>query len=97
MVILSPLLAEDVQTEILAHYSKIKTQQSQQRNKNGGIAKRFTYTLCDTSEPFEIDAFIETVRPILNRFKINFAMGFILREEIGVTVRAQRVCMDTRV
>ena len=80
MVVLSPLLAEDERAEILLHYSKIKTQQVQQK-RNVGLCKQFTYTLCDTNEQFRISSFIDAIRPILNRFKINFAMGFILRSE----------------
>ena len=83
MVVLSPLLAEDIKSVILLNYSKIITLEGQQR-RNVGIAKLFTYTLCDTNKPFGIDLFIDAIRPIANRFKINFAMGFILRDESGV-------------
>ena len=83
MVVLSQLLSEDVRAEILLNYVKIKTQQVEQKHKDG-LAKHSNYTLCDTDEPFEIDSFIDVIRPILNRLKINFAIGFILRSETDV-------------
>ena len=42
------------------------------------MVKNFSYTLCDLEEPFEIERFIDAIKTILSRFKINFAMGYIL-------------------
>ena len=80
MPVFSRLLADHITSLLSFHYPKIKTQQCGSKYK-GGIVKKFTYTLCDTAEPFQIDSFIAAVRTILTRFKINFAMGCILRNE----------------
>ena len=83
MPVFSALLPQDVVSEILLHYHKIRTHEVLQK-RNIGLCRQFTYTLCDTAHPFELECFIDAVKPILNRFKINFAMGFILRSESGV-------------
>ena len=80
MAVFLQLLADNIRSFLLFPYPKIKTQQSGSKYK-GGVVKKFAYTLCDTVEPFQIDRFIDAVRTILMRFKINFAMGYILRNE----------------
>ena len=70
MAVFSPLLAEDVISEILLHYHKIKTHEVLQK-RNIGLCKQLTYTLCDTAQPFEVDSFIDAVKPILNRCYCN--------------------------
>ena len=80
MPIFSWLSANDVTDLLSIHYPKIKTQVNDSKYKNG-VIKTFTYTLSDMNEPFQIYSFIDVVRPILSRFRINFAMGYILRNE----------------
>ena len=77
---MSRLLASYVTDLLSIHYPKIKTQATGSKYKNG-IFKTFTYTLIDINEPFQIDRLVDAVRPILTRFRINFALGYILRNE----------------
>ena len=53
-------------------------------NQDGGLVKEYTFTLVDEAQKFNIDQFIREVTPILTRFKINFAVGYILNEETGL-------------
>ena len=83
MVAFSRLLSTDVQDLLVEKYGKIKTQTSG-FNQSGELVKELTYTLVDQSEPFDIERFLSTVRPISMRYKINFGVSYILREEEGL-------------
>ena len=80
MPVYSPLLSTEVKNLLTEKYDKIKTQVTG-FNQDGGLVKEYTYTLVDEAQKFNIDQFIREITPILTRFKINFAVGYILNED----------------
>ena len=80
MPVFSRLLSPDVKNLLTEKYSKIETQSTGFKHK-GDLVKTYTFTLVDESEKFELERFINKLRPILTHFRINFAVGYILREE----------------
>ena len=82
MPVFSPLLSTEVKNLLTAKYDKIKTQ-TRGFNLVGGLCKELTFTLVDESQKFDIEHFISQVAPIRTRFKINFAVSYILNEEAG--------------
>ena len=76
----SDLLAPDVRSLLATYYAKIITQSSGFKY-NSKVIKTFTFCLVDLNDPFRLEHFIEELHPILTHFKINFAVGYILREE----------------
>ena len=83
MSVYSRLFSTEVKNLLTEKYDKIKTQVSS-FNQDGGRVKEYTYTLVDEAEIFNVDRFIREVSSILMRFKINFAVGYILNEEMGL-------------
>ena len=80
MPVFSAHLETDIKHLLAADYSKIETQSSD-FNYNAEIIKTFTFSLVDLNDPFRLQWFIEVLRPILTHFRINFAVGYILRNE----------------
>ena len=80
MPVFSRLLPRDVKNLLTEKYSKIETQSTGFKH-NGDLVKTFSFTLVDESETFELERFINKLRPILTHFRINFAVGYILRNE----------------
>ena len=78
-----PVYSRLLSTELTEKYDKIKIQLSG-FNEDGGLVKEYTYTLVDEAEIFNVVRFIHDVSSILLRFKINFADGYILNEEMGL-------------
>ena len=76
----SELLASDVKTLLATNYVKNETQSTGFKH-NSEVIKTFTFCLVDLNDLFRLERFIEVLRPILTHFKINFAIGYILREE----------------
>ena len=82
MPVYSPLLSTEVKNLLTEKYDKIKTQVTG-FNQDGGLVKELTFTLVDEAGKFNINRFISQVTPILTRFKINFAVSYVLNEETG--------------
>ena len=83
MHVYSRLFSTELKNLHTEKYEKIKTQVTG-LNQDGGPVKEFTYSLVDESQKFNIAQFIRDVTPILIRFKINFAVSYILNEETGL-------------
>ena len=73
-------LAQDMQYMLTENYTKTETQSSG-FNYNAEIIKTFTFSLVDLNNTFQLDRFIDALCPILTHFRINFAVGYILRTE----------------
>ena len=82
MPVFSPLLSSEVKNLLIKEYHKIKTQTSG-FNVDGSLCKILTFTLVDEAQKFDLDHFISQVAPIRTRFKINFAVSYVLNEETG--------------
>ena len=82
MPVFSPLLSTEVKTLLTAEYHKIKTH-TRGFNIEGVLCKELTFTLVDERQKFDLEHFISQVAPIRTRFKINFAVSYILNEETG--------------
>ena len=80
MAVFSRLLSTDVKNLLAEKYSKIKTQSIGFKHK-GDLVKTYTFTFVDESEKFELERFINKLWLILTHFRINFAVGYILRNE----------------
>ena len=80
MPVFSPLLSTEVKTLLIKEYHKIKTQTSG-FNVDGCLCKILTFTLVDEAQKFDLDRFISQVAPIRTRFKINFAVCYVLNVE----------------
>ena len=78
----SSLLSSEVKNLLIKEYHKIKTQTGG-FNIYGGLCKKLTFTLVDDAQKFDLEHFISQVAPIRTRFKINFAVSYILNEETG--------------
>ena len=79
----SRLLSTGVKNLLAQKYSKIKTQSIGFKEKSTSV-KTFNFSLVNENEKFDLDKFINKLTPILTRFKINFAVGYILGEEGGL-------------
>ena len=78
----SRLLAEDVRSLLKGNYSKIKTGESgPYKRKQNIICFEYTFCLADENNPFSIEQLFDKLWVFKNQFKINFAFGYILREE----------------
>ena len=82
MPVFSSLLSSEVKNLLIKEYHKIKTQTGG-FNIDGGLCKTLTFTLVDEAQKFDLDHFISQVAPIRTRFKINFAVSYVLNEETG--------------
>ena len=81
MPVYSNLYSSEVKRLLNEKYEQIKTH-STSFNQNVGYVVECTFTLVDESERFHIDRFISLVSTILIRFKINFGISFVLKDEV---------------
>ena len=80
MPVFSLHVASGIKHLLSTNYSKIEMQSSG-FNYNAEIVKTFTFSLVNSNNPFQLDRFIDALCPILTHFRINFAVGYNLRNE----------------